>query len=41
VTEEEVDEIVIGQVDDHEAWEKEIWVTPVTRGSEDRTGAAG
>jgi len=30
LTEEEIDEIVIGQIDDDDAWEPEISVTPVS-----------
>lgn len=31
LTEDEIDEIVIAQVDDDDAWEEEISVTPVSR----------
>jgi len=31
LTDEEIDEIVIAQVDDDDAWEEEIVVTPLTR----------
>jgi hypothetical protein len=31
LTEDEIDEIVIAQVDDDDAWEEEITVTPVSR----------
>ena len=31
LTENEIDEIVIAQVDDDEAWEEEFSVTPVSR----------
>jgi len=31
LTEDEIDEIVIAQVHDDDAWEEEISVTPVTR----------
>ena len=34
MTEDEIDEIVIAQVDDDDAWEEEIVVTPVSRTSE-------
>ncbi len=31
LTEDEIDEIVIAQVDDDDAWEEEILVSPVSR----------
>jgi|GEM_PF-1112450 len=31
LTDEEIDEIVIAQVDDDDAWEEEFSVTPVSR----------
>lgn len=31
LTDDEIDEIVIAQVDDDDAWEEEITVTPVSR----------
>jgi hypothetical protein len=31
LTDDEIDEIVIAQVDDDDAWEEEISVTPVSR----------
>ena len=31
LTEDEIDEIVISQIDDDEAWEEEISVTPVVK----------
>ena len=31
LTEEEIDQIVIEQIDDDDAWEEEISVTPVSR----------
>jgi hypothetical protein len=33
LTEEEIDEIVIAQADDDDAWEEEIEVTPISRRS--------
>ncbi len=35
LTEDEIDEIVIAQIDDSDAWEDEITVTPVSRASVD------
>ncbi len=31
LTDDEIDEIVVAQVDDDDAWEEEITVTPVSR----------
>jgi hypothetical protein len=36
LTEDEIDKIVIEEVDDDEAWEEEIQVTPIARTSEER-----
>ena len=36
LTDDEIDEIVIAQVDDDDAWEEEITVTPVSRAQASR-----